>query len=111
VVKPQFNYMTHFTEGVAVVDVGLKEGIIRKDGSWLLLPAHTYMGFMSESRIDYGDITSGWKRGFLDETGRVVIPIQFLGVKSFRGGLAQIETDNGIGYIDRDGNYIWRPTK
>jgi hypothetical protein len=111
VVTPQFKYATPFTEGVAVVDVGPKEGIIRKDGSWLLLPTHTYMGFMSESRIDYGDIAYGWKRGFLDETGKVVIPIQFLGVKSSRGGLAQVETYDGIGYIDRDGNYVWRPTK
>jgi WG containing repeat len=111
VISPQFSRMDDFSEGVAVVDIDSREGIIRRDGSWLLRPQYIDIGRMSESRARVGDAEGGWKRGYLDEFGNLSIPIRFTHVTNFRAGVARVETGDGIAYIDRNGNYVWPPTR
>ncbi|HKQ78751.1 MAG TPA: WG repeat-containing protein [Blastocatellia bacterium] len=49
--------------------------------------------------------------GFIDKEGRIVIEPQFTWAGHFFGGLANVMVDDKKGYIDRSGNYVWRPTK
>jgi WG containing repeat len=40
-----------------------------------------------------------------------VIEPQFSWVGYFSGGLAHVKLDDEMGYIDKTGKYVWRPTK
>jgi hypothetical protein len=53
-----------------------------------------------------------WQYGFIDKQGKIVIEPQFVWAGQFSGGLAQVMVeDKKKGYIDRAGNYVWRPSK
>ena len=47
--------------------------------------------------------------------GVVAFEKDFVSVENFEGGLARVYPDYGddprIGYIDRNGDYVWYPTK
>ena len=47
--------------------------------------------------------------GFIDKTGRNVIPPQFLDVYQFSDGLAAVRTDSGWGFINTSGNFVIQP--
>ena len=98
VIRPQFNWAHDFSDGLAAVQTGV----------------------------------SG-KFGYIDTTGVVVIKPQFDRVHKFMRGIARVEIgrnvglgppcpvdmyclhrfiwDAEIGYIDKTGAYIWKPTK
>lgn len=47
------------------------------------------------------------KYGFIDNTGKTVIPPKFLGAHNFHDGLALVEDDNKMwGYIDKTGYFV-----
>jgi hypothetical protein len=52
---------------------------------------------------------SQFKAGFLDKTGKEVIPAQFERVNSFSQGLAAVEVNNKWGFIDKTGKIIIPP--
>ncbi len=43
------------------------------------------------------------KGGFIDETGQEVIPSMYLEADQFRNGLCLVQTEDGVGFIDRAG--------
>ena len=55
--------------------------------------------------------------GFIDKSGKWVINPQFEWIDSFEEGFALVapkgdrNSREKTGYIDRTGNYIWKPTK
>jgi WG repeat protein len=95
VIPPQFAWAQHFSEGLAVIKM------------------------------------SGEKFGYIDKTGTVVIKAEFDRAHDFIGGIARVEFgrwisrspcsgefcpqsfgwDSEMGYIDRTGRFIWKPTK
>ena len=93
IIDPQFDMAYQFTEGRAAFNI-YKE--IRKKNS----------------------ITTLSKWGFIDHLGNRVIEAQFDDVEPFSNGLAKVmigdtfpPDKSAVGYIDRDGNYVWEPTK
>jgi hypothetical protein len=56
-------------------------------------------------------VSSGWKKGYIDRTGKLVIEERFDSREPFRGGLAQVYTREGVGYIDREGNFVRKPSR
>lgn len=44
--------------------------------------------------------------GYVDESGRTVIPARFVWADDFREGLARVQTGRGMGLIDRTGRYV-----
>jgi hypothetical protein len=51
--------------------------------------------------------------GYIDKTGTVVIPIQYVDARDFSGGLAAVwdgtaDFASGPSYIDVTGEVIWR---
>lgn len=95
VIHPQFTWAQHFSEGLAVVKV------------------------------------NNGKLGYVDKTGTVVIRAQFDQADDFIGGVARVQFgqfvsmspctgqfcpgsfiwDSEMGYIDKTGKFIWKPTK
>jgi len=56
------------------------------------------------------------KYGYINKTGQVIIEPVFTSAEDFENGLASViigkEYDQfSYGYIDREGNYIWEPTR
>jgi hypothetical protein len=59
----------------------------------------------------------GTKSGFIDRTGKVVIEPKFDYATNFKGGLAEVHINCDavpvcdMGYIDKSGRYVWKPTQ
>ncbi len=53
-------------------------------------------------------VTTDKSGGYIDERGKLVIPMDFDRAYSFRGGLALVEKDGTSGYIDHQGQFVWK---
>ena len=52
-------------------------------------------------------VDENWKHGFIDKTGKVVIPCQWEYIGDFSEGLARVEDENKkFGYIDKAGQIV-----
>lgn len=92
VIEPQFDNaeLEWFSEGLALVMIG-----DHKD---------------TEKVDQYGRIPSiNHKYGYIDMTGKIVIPPQFDHARPFSEGLAGVETAGKNGYIDKTGVMIIEP--
>lgn len=84
-------------------------GLIRPDGTWMLDPAFTIRHELSDG---LAQVWQDNKVGFIDRTGRMVIPPKFepLGTHSFEGGMpAPAKLGGWVGLIDRSGNWVLEP--
>jgi hypothetical protein len=52
---------------------------------------------------------SGNRWGYVDNTGKTVIPASFEEADEFLGGVARVRSQGKTGYIGRDGKYVWGP--
>lgn len=125
VIPPRFEWAFHFSSGMALV-------ILRsyRHGSIFM----NQLGYIDQSgkvairlkepldsrslRIDYPDLlfSEGLvgaarqdKYGFMDKTGRLVIPARFSNVQPFSEGLAAVSINGQYGYIDRSGKMVIPP--
>jgi hypothetical protein len=94
VVKPKFYIANHFREGLAVVIK--KKGIHTDEHGSMLCPKYF--------------------AGYIDETGKIVIPLKFEWTNDFHEGLAVVKVwdDTSIfrwrfGYIDTSGRFVVPP--
>ena len=53
----------------------------------------------------------GLKWGFIDRTGKTVIPPIYDFATSFQSGLAAVKIADKRGYIDHEGNFVWAPSR
>jgi hypothetical protein len=85
VVDPKYDDVKEFSEGLAAVNQGAKS-----------------LGFPRPS------LREGGKWGFIDKTGRLVIPLQFDRVdrKGFSDGKALVESDGKWSFIDKTGKVV-----
>ena len=87
-IAPEYDLVRLFHDGRAVVNVGGK-GISKRG----LLDTTTYFG--------------GGRWGFIDRTGNVVIPLQFLDADPFSESKARVTLEDGTQwFIDRSGQLI-----
>src|SRR5439155_932208 len=88
VVEPKYDDVKKFSEGLAAVNLGAKSA-----------------GFPRP------DIKRGGKWGFIDKTGRLVIPIEFsyVDMKGFSDGLALVSLQDKRAYIDKTGKVVIAP--
>jgi hypothetical protein len=49
------------------------------------------------------------KWGYIDQTGRLIIPFKFDGADDFSEGLAAVEIKEKTGYIDKTGKFVIQP--
>ena len=116
VIEPKFESSSKFLDGLASFTIGRKFGYIDKTGKIVINPIYDQALLFSEglAAVKVKD-----KFGFIDKTGRMVIEPSYQSVgyllkdrRSFYNGLALVgDKDNAFGYIDKSGNYIWKPTK
>jgi len=97
-----------FDEGIAPFQGEHKKyGYIKKNGEIIVDPIYDKAASFSEG---LAVVTKDEQAGFIDITGKVVIPIQFKDeVGNFKYGLAKVELDNKYGFIDKSGEITVEP--
>jgi WG containing repeat len=127
VIKPQFEYYHPFSEGVAFVLIRGKMGAIDKTGRVIVRPQYDVPGRTAHwywQVLDYYPESRPWSFseglavvnrrglwGYVNKTGRFVIPARFKQAHSFSGGLALVIVGGKVGYIDQTGKYVWSPRR
>ena len=127
VIEPRlFTIATPFQDGVAFIR-GSQElgnpgwhdfGYMDRQGKVAVLPIAPSVEGFSEGLSPAGDKpTWDGKKwvpglgGYVDKRGKWAIKPQFSRVYMFKGGVAQVELDGVVGWIDKSGKFIWPLTK
>jgi hypothetical protein len=120
VIPSKFQVANDFENGVAVVAVGdysepLKYGLVDVHGKYLLEPKFRWLGTFSEglSAAESSDETRLNHSGYIDRSGKFVITLNYASnLGPFYDGYAAITTPRyTLGYIDKQGNWLWKPTE
>ncbi len=106
---PRFENARDFHEGLAEIMIGNHWGYIDQGGAEVIAPtfrrtSEFVEGLAAVSPND--DPKSGY--GFINKEGRFVIPRQYEIVSVFRHGLCFVELAEEVGYIDHQGEIVWR---
>lgn len=112
VVPLQWEAVNSFSEGVAAVQVNSSTmpHIIDKSGQKLFdIPFGTkYIGPFSEGLAKVAQNNLG---GYMDKTGKMVIPAKYLNLGDFKNGMAiVVNTANRYGFVDKTGKEVITPT-
>src|SRR5204863_7789187 len=99
-----------FTDGRGQLAISGRQGFIDRTGKVVIEPRYAEARVYSEglAAVKVGD-----KWGFIDTAGRMVIEPQFDFAAPFFDGLALVHVgteDAKTGYVDKTGNYVWKPT-
>lgn len=113
VITPKFYSAGTFFNGIVLVQdirsrlyamINTKgENILNKEFVWLDPYFHEDLVFGVFERAEPGS------RGFFDISGNLRIRVENGDPRPFYFGLAAIELDDGIGYIDKNGKFVFRP--
>jgi len=114
VIEPQFDQTGDFSEGLALVRAGELLRYIDPSGR-VALDLHERRLPNEENLPDARHFSNGLaavrapdtaKWGFIDKSGKMVIPPRFDSVDRFHEGLAQVALDGRHGYIDTTGAMV-----
>lgn len=84
------------------------QGEIVSEAQWKYARDYSGIEIFSEGlqRV-YRETANERRYGFIDETGTLAIPLQYVQAENFRNGLAYVEEDGRCGYIDHAGNEVF----
>lgn len=109
VVEPKFDWVYYYdgADGViAMVEIGGKFGLLKKDGSYALEP-------MYDEIRQFADLTSQIKKdgkyGYMDDNGSMLTKIEFDEVTAFVKGVSYVKKNGMWGLLNRDGSYKIEP--
>ncbi|EGT0709478.1 WG repeat-containing protein [Campylobacter coli] len=105
-IKPKFDDIWDFREGLARVELNGKYGFIDKSGKIIAKPKFDYGGYFSEGLASVG---LNGKIGLIDKSGKFVIKPKFDSIWSFREGLAKVGLNGKYGFIDKSGEFVIEP--
>lgn len=108
-----FTHAYQFYEGFARVERKTPDGFVigfmdTSGGIWSLPENWFALYQYSDGLVGFSPERNGlW--GFMDKTGKAVIPARFEFVGNFRNGLAPVKTGGKWGYIDKTGSFVIPP--
>jgi len=100
-----------FSEGLAIVYENGKQFFIDKTGKQKIAPNLKDVEFfnfscgLAQAFIPGSDHTAG----FIDTSGKIVIPIQFHDIRDFKEGLAAFREKDSWGFVDKTGKVVIKP--
>lgn len=108
-IKPSLIDATYFTEGLAYIYDENRRGYIDTNGVMQISLKDGEVGYpFSEG---YASISNKeYKVGFIDKTGKKVLPFDYQEPAYFVGGLAKANIDGVVGLMDKTGKLIVEPT-
>jgi WG repeat protein/PKD domain-containing protein len=130
VITPRFNMANDFSDGLAAVKI--PDGTCETCGEWVyinktghvvihtkpIVGTSSYAGAFSEDLASFYDergqpaFPRNLPYGYIDKSGKIVIPAKFGYAAEFHEGLALVAKDfrrTGWGYIDQQGEYVIEP--
>ncbi|MCZ6698169.1 MAG: WG repeat-containing protein [Planctomycetota bacterium] len=108
IVKPQFDRVAEFQDGVAGVKVGSsKWGFIDDTGQIIIPYEFEAVGLFSGS-VAPAKLRGKW--GLINRRGKWVVEPKFDWSSGIHYGLWDITHNKKSGYLDKSGEYIWEPT-
>lgn len=100
----KYDEVRDFYDGVAVVEIDYKNGLINNKGQEVVPCIYEDMRNSSCGMIKFRD-DSGW--GFMNTDGKIIVPSdKYSIINDFSDNLANVRKDSGWGYIDTKGNEI-----
>jgi hypothetical protein len=122
-IAPRFKGARAFHQGRAAVRVAMKDetgwpvykwGAIDIDGK-LVVPAQYKTVWSFEEGM--AKVVADTGSGFVNLAGELVVPCAFQNVEPFKNGLASVEVGSCLhmdtvwkGYINKKGEFVWRPS-
>lgn len=100
-----------FSEGLAIVQENGNNFYIDKSGNKKINLERqdlTYFDF-SDGMAQAVIAGSNHKAGFIDTSGKLVIPIQYHDIRDFKEGLAAFRVNDSWGFIDKTGKVVIKP--
>ena len=113
-VKPAYNKIEAFSEGLAIVQKKVGSGYdyyygaIDKNGKLIILDTFPYLGNCRDGLMNF---KHGKKFGFIDKQNKIVIPAIYENMSTFSSGLAPAKSENGqlYGYINKENKFVIEP--
>ena len=103
VIKPQWDDVLFWSEGLALVFREGKAGLIDKTGKIVVPLEWEDVSTFSEG---LAAVKQNGKWGFIDKTGKVVIELQWEDAIGFHKGLAGVQRNGKWGFIDKTGKVM-----
>ena len=111
-IEPRFEDAGEFADGLCNVKLDDLWGYIDETGAFVVEPRYYDAEAFTEGM---GAFTTGQtydqKHGFVDTEGNVVIEPFFFHAEQFKNGLAWVGFKGEYGYINKDGDIIWRQSE
>lgn len=115
-IKPQFSLAHRFSDGLAlvwtegvhlldpVVTSFVKMGYIDVNGHWVIQSRYEYFFYddFAEGVVPFRQRSNKW--GYMNTTGRIVMPPRFQWAGSFSSGVGPVLLDNKCAHVDKSGN-------
>ncbi len=102
-VKPIYDNVISFWEGLATVKQNGKWGFMDKTGKEIIKPKYDNARFFSEG-VAAVELDKKW--GFIDKTDKVVVEFEYDSAINYSEGLAAVKQNGKWGYIDKTGKEI-----
>ena len=114
VIPKRYDDARPFHEGRAAVRIGDQYGFIDHNGGTVIAPQFASVGNFAKTKDDEA---LAWVQeadgqyGYINKRGRMVIDAEFDRAYDFARGLALVEDNGQLGYIDTEGNYVWQSSR
>jgi hypothetical protein len=112
VINPKYIEAGHFSEGLVPVRENTNTwGFADRDGKMAISPQFEAARSFHDGRAA-AMLNGRW--GFIDKDGNWITEPDFSEVEDFRQGVGRVllvvGDDERLGYVDRDGKYLWYPS-
>ena len=108
IIPAQFEYADNFSEDWAAVRQGGRAFYVDRAGRTVLTTPFEYAG---EFRNGLAGVKINHKVGLINKKGKIIVNPQFKSLEVVSDGLIRVEdNENGFGYINYSGDFIWKPT-
>ena len=102
--KGGYDYVGSFSEGLAIVVLNYKYGVINKSGTLVIPCKYDYAYSFCEGMAK---VKLNGKYGFIDKSGTLVIPCKYDYAYPFSEGRAEVELNGKQGYVNKSGVETW----
>ena len=98
----EYDYIDSFSEGVARVNKGDKEGFINEYRELVIELVYDHVYNFCEG---YARVLMNHKYGFIDHNGKLVIPCEYDEAEDFTDGVAKVKKNDSEGVLNEDGTF------